>query len=235
MKPIIGIIARSRKNDIGMDSMICADGYRRAVINSGGIPIMIFPTQKINYEETPPREAPKLTDEEKEDLIRELKLCDGFIFPGGNKIYEYDSFIAEYAYENDIPSLGICLGMQTMTAFLSGVEYRQDVLERVSTEKIEHQTFDTYVHNVKIKKESKLFSIIGKEEIKVNSRHKYIIKDIDYGENVMISCYSEDGFPEGIETNKKKFYLGVQWHPESLHEIDENHLKIFKALINACK
>ena len=80
MKPIIGIVARPHITETNLDCMMALDPYRRAVINSGGIPILIFPTQKINYVYTYPKDAPKLLDEEKEDLERVLKLCNGIIF-----------------------------------------------------------------------------------------------------------------------------------------------------------
>lgn len=43
-------------------------------------------------------------------------MCNGIVMPGGCKIYYYDKFIAKYAIENDIPVLGICLGMQILAS-----------------------------------------------------------------------------------------------------------------------
>lgn len=44
--------------------------------------------------------------------INTLKLCDGIIFQGGNIIYPYHFQILEYAINNNIPVLGICMGNQ---------------------------------------------------------------------------------------------------------------------------
>ncbi len=68
-----------------------------------------------------------------------------------------------------------------------------------------------------------------KEEfIQVNSRHE---RYIPYT-NLDISAYSDDGIPEAIENKNKKFFIGVQWHPESL--IDDIYSKrLFNAFIDS--
>ena len=47
----------------------------------------------------------------KKTLLEQIKDIDGFILPGGERISEIDLFIIDYCYKNDIPLLGICLGM----------------------------------------------------------------------------------------------------------------------------
>ena len=47
-----------------------------------------------------------------------LKICDAFLFPGGNKIERYHYEIIEYAINNHKPILGICLGMQAISSYL---------------------------------------------------------------------------------------------------------------------
>lgn len=75
MKPIIGIVARPHKTETNLDCMMVLDGYRRAVIASGGIPILIFPTNTTNYSEVFPKDAPKLKENEKDDLLQILRMC----------------------------------------------------------------------------------------------------------------------------------------------------------------
>lgn len=57
-----------------------------------------------------------------------------------------------------------------------------------------------------------LYNILGENRIKVNSRHnKHIVyTDLD------CVAYSKDGILEGVEDKTKKFFIGVQWHPESI-------------------
>ena len=236
MKPIIGIIVRPHKTETDLDCMMVLDGYRRSVILSGGVPLFICPTQNVNFSITHPKDAPKVTDEEKEDLIRMLKMCDGIIMSGGSRMYDYDLVITDYAYKNDIPVLGICLGMQIMVSYLLKEEIRTNVLEKIDIEKyINHNELELpYVHNVTLNKDSKLFSILGKDTIKVNSRHKYVAKNKEY-DNFDIIAFSEEGFPEGIEVKDKKFFIGVQWHPETMYDYDENMRKIFEFFIDITK
>ena len=74
-------------------------------------------------------------------------------------------------------------------------------------------------HTINIKKNSKIYDIIQKEEITVNSRHKFGIKNT----NLEITGYSNDVI-EVIEDKTKSFFIGVQWHPESLNNDDSKKL-----------
>ena len=58
-----------------------------------------------------------------------------------------------------------------------------------------------------------------KENITVNSRHNYAIKRT----TLEISGHSEDNIIESIEDTNKKFFIGIEWHPESL-ENEESKL-----------
>lgn len=231
MKPVIGIIAKSHTTYTDRTCMCALDGYRRAVSNCGGIPILIMPTQDICFEETRPREARKLTEEEKQDLIQQIKLCDGIILPGGNRIYDYDIFCAKYVLENNIPVLGTCMGMQLLASIDCGEE-RGNILQFIEKEINHNRIPAKYVHKVKIEKDSKLYEIIGKEEIDVNSRHKYAVTKVN---NAKINAISEDGLIEGLEFKDKKFAIGVQWHPEDMSLYDENMKKLILNFIENCK
>ncbi len=88
--------------------------------------------------------------------------------------------------------------------------------------------YEKYVHTVNIDKNSKLYEIIGAEEIKVNSRHTDCVEYTD------LTCVakSNKGIMEAIEDKTKRFFLGVQWHPESMKK-DENSKKIFDKFISS--
>ncbi len=89
-----------------------------------------------------------------------------------------------------------------------------------------HNIDDEYVHEITINNTSKLYEILGKEKIKVNSRHNKCVPHT----KLDIVAYSEDGIIEAIEDKTKKFFIGVQWHPESLLE-DEYSIKLFNYFI----
>lgn len=138
--------------------------------------------------------------------IKELvDFCDGVISPGGNKIYDIDYELIKYLHEINKPTLGICLGMQIIGKLFNGKV-------RIGIDGGMHCREEKYVHNIIIKRDSILYKIIGKEKIKVNSRH---FKQIPYTDLEGVA-YSEDNVLEAIEDKSKKFFMGVQWHPESL-------------------
>lgn len=199
----------------------------KQLLKLGGIPLTILPTQNLEYLHYGLTEDRELTDEEKDDLVEILKMCDGFILPGGCKIFHYDKFIANYALENNIPVLGICLGMQTLAAIDCESEKVIDLIENG----VNHKIIDRYAHKVKISKDSFLYNIVGSEEFMVNSKHKcHVLKTNQFD----VVGYSEDGIIEAIECKDKSFAIGVQWHPEIIIEDSKEALKIFQEFIRSC-
>lgn len=144
-------------------------------------------------------------------------LCDGIVLSGGDDFTYQDFLLVDYLYENDIPTLGICLGMQTMAKYFSDID-EIDIQNHLSKEK--------YVHCINIKKNSLLHDILQQEKILVNSRHKSAIIQTDLN----ISALSDDYVIEAVEDTSKKFFLGVEWHPESLN--DEFSQKLFDYFVN---
>jgi len=152
-----------------------------------------------------------------EAIINAVSLCDGIVLSGGQYNTENDYKLIKYLYANNIPTLGICLGMQGMCMTFNN---------KLEVKIPNHNSLDEYVHNININKDSLLYKIIGKDKIRVNSRHNYSIPKTDFKINAM----SDDNIIEGIEDSNKKFFLGVQWHPESTEDIDNYNL--FKYFID---
>ena len=170
-KPVIGIVGRKIDNIYKVNENII-----KKVIKYDGIPILLLPNDNLN---------------------EILNICDGIIMPGGNNIYDYDKYICDYCIKNDIPLLGICLGMQIMC---------NEKLKRIEN----HQGVN---HKIIIKDNTKLSNII-KNNI-VNSRHNECVIDTS---NYIVSALSNDGVIEAIEHKTNKFNIGVQWHPEDLDD-----------------
>lgn len=148
---------------------------------------------------------------ENNDEFKKIKetidLCDGIILPGGSGIRDIDYKITEYLYSIDKPTLGICLGMQII-----GKTFNGKIREKV--ENGTHNSSEEYVHNIIISEDSLLHKILKETKIKVNSRHENYIPYIKQLESV---AYSEnDNILEAVEDKNKRFFIGVQWHPESL-------------------
>lgn len=214
MLPIIGIVSRPDVLKSGRKVDIVYQNIRKIIIELGGIPLGIEPP--IIDETT------KLNLEAQEKLNRLLKLCDGFIFQGGDDFYNYDFHIVDYAYQNNIPSLGICLGMQLMSVYMNGR------LKKLNTNT--HHQLKDYVHSIEIRKSSKLAHILKTTKLDVNSRHHdYVMKT-----DLEVSAFYENVI-EAVEDKNKTFFIGVQWHPEDMIAYDEVMKRLWSAFIDACR
>lgn len=228
-KKIVGYVCRREDTKEGTYS-ISDENIRKAIITSGGVPLLIVSSQGNDYIDKEPVKVAAFTEEEKNDLHQILDLCDAFILPGGYIWYELDELIIAYAIKNDKPLLGICLGMQVLGKMINKEETERAKDSTIKNEtSFNHCCSDEYAHYVHIKKGSKLYEAVGSEQLLVNSRHNYHIPKL---EEDYISAYSEDGLIEGIELSSKKFIVGTQWHPENLIEKDEASQKIFKKLLS---
>jgi len=211
MKPIIGVITRPELSSEKNNTLVVYDDVRRSIIQNGGIPIGVLP---LNYK----------VNDFNDEVFRIIDKCDGIIFQGGDSFTQYEFECMKYVYDKDIPTLGICLGMQLMGCLFEG-----ELIDINSS--VHKQKEFKYVHDVLLKNDSKLYQIFQTDKIKVNSRHKETIINT----NLEITAISSDGLIEGIEDKSKKFFVGVQWHPESMTSYDILESRLFNYFINMCR
>lgn len=215
MKPWIGIITRPTHSESNHPIEVIYSAIKNTIINHGGIPIVIIPTTS---------KLEEYTNNNLEDNLELIQKCHGIILQGGDDFYPYDLKILEYLKKENIPVLGICLGMQTMAYLDNGI------LKKHQTSNHD-QPNQKYVHKVMIDPNSKLYQILKKEIINVNSRHKETITHT----NLDVVGKSEDGIIEAVEDKEKDFYIGVQWHPETMITYDEDMNKLFAHFIKICQ
>lgn len=223
-KPIIGIVSKHFVKEETRPNMYIRDEIKQAIFDNGGIAIGIL-LPKYEKKDVEDNWENNLDNIEYNNLISQIKLCDGILFQGGGICDNYEMIVAKYCYDNNIPTLGICCGQNVIVRALGGTTKLIENPEK-------HNTNDLYVHSVRITNNTKFSKIIGKEIIDVNSRHK---KTIDTHPKLISNCICDDGYIDGVEAPDKTFYMAFRFHPESLYKIDENQNKIFIEFINVCK
>ncbi len=206
-------------------------------------------------------DADELEEMSYDDASSLLSKYDGLIIaPGfGKRGCEGKMKAIRYARENNVPVLGICLGMQLMV-----VEFARNVMglkEANSTEfdpNTPHPVVDMMEEQKKQLKlggtmrlgaqrmevvEGTLLYRIYKSKSKVvyeRHRHRYEVNHQRYkdmfkrpgedGYKLVISAISD--FVEAVELDSHPFFLGVQFHPEYKTKVGSVH-PIFKAFVEA--
>lgn len=167
-----------------------------------------------------------------------LKGMDGIVIaPGfGHRGVDGKFAAIKYARENDIPCLGICLGMQCMV-----IEFARDVLgleganstemERNTPYKVidlmEEQknvtsmggTMRLGAYDCVLKKGSIAYHAYKKEHIQERHRHRFEFNNAykDQFEAAGMKCVGQNpdtGLVEVVELPALKWFVGVQYHPE---------------------
>ena len=229
-KPIIGIIGKYQGKwgeDI-WSKVDIADEIRYLVTENDGIAISLLPTEKtLEFNKNDIKDEKEISKEEIEDLYRQIELCDGFILQGGLYSCNYEIEIAKKVLELNKPLIGICAGFNNILRAL-GTDVMLD-------ETKSHDHYDVnYRHPITLVEDSKLYNLIGKNELQVNSIHSMIAPKEMVEAYAKITSYSYDGLVESFEVPNKKFVLGIKWHPELMLEEEYVH-RIFKEFVEACK
>ena len=197
--------------------------YVQSVVDAGGLPVLL-----------------PLADEAVFDEL--LTLVDGVVLTGGGDVEPqaygadaheatkytdpdrdaYDVRIMRTVVEREIPTLGICRGLQVANVAFGGT-LGQDL----EGHEAEHLANDT-AHTVDIAAGSRLASLVGHGDFGVNSLHHQGLDRL--GDGVRAVATSGDGVVEAIELDGADHFLAVQWHPELLRHRPE-HLTLFRDLV----
>ena len=129
-----------------------------------------------------------------------------------------------HAEAEDIPVLGICRGAQLMNLAAGGTLMHD--LHALYEERPQLYTVLPR-REVEVSAGSRLREVVGRSRMLVNSLHMHAVKEP--GANIRVVAMEPSGVPQAIEHRLRRFWLGVQWHPEYLPQ-QPPHQSIFRAL-----
>jgi len=142
----------------------------------------------------------------------------------------FEYAITRGAIDADKPVLGICGGQQLMNVVLGGTLIQHIPDEIANPLPHEQPNPRTEAgHNVKIVAGTLLHRVVNELELPVNSAHHQAVKDV--GQGIVVNAVAPDGVIEGIEDPRRRFVIGVEWHPE--YSISPGDDRIFDAFIRA--
>ena len=187
-----------------------------------------------------------ITKENAKEIFKDM---NGIIVPGG-----FGSRGIQYARENKVPFLGICLGMQTAM-----IEFARDVLGYSDADSTEFNpsslhpvialmpeqngvvnlggTMRLGSYPCLLDPTSKAFTLYGKKDIAERHRHRYEVNN-DYREVFRSNGLAPVGFSpdnhivEMVELKDHPFFVATQAHPEFKSRPDRPH-PLFKGFIGA--
>jgi putative glutamine amidotransferase len=211
--------------------------YIQAILNSGGIPIIIPPMKQ-------------------KDMIAMLRQCDGVMLIGGPDYHpsnygeealpdpilslldkereEFDfRFIKHVIKRTKLPVLGICGGLQLINIYFGGTLV-QDLETTFPGRGEEHRSEIKQPHAehpVHLLWTGKMRHIYGKSILPSTvSSHHQCIKII--GKDLNFEGFAPDGTPEALSHFSRPYLFAVQWHPEQDYQANK---KLFKSLISAAR
>ncbi|HTS91400.1 MAG TPA: gamma-glutamyl-gamma-aminobutyrate hydrolase family protein [Stellaceae bacterium] len=207
--------------------------YCSAVVRAGGLPVLL--------------------PHEPEQAKAYLRLIDGLVVTGGafdvdptlfgagerhptvttkEQRTEFELAITRLAVESDRPVLGICGGQQLLNVALGGslIQHIPDEVPGALAHEQKNPRTEPG-HTVRLTEGTRLREIAGAGEIPVNSAHHQAVKAP--GPGLVVDATAPDGVIEGIEDPRRRFCIGVQWHPE--YGISEADNRLFAAFITAAR
>lgn len=185
-----------------------------------------------------------------------LSDCDGILVPGGfgNRGIEGKITAVKFARENNVPYLGICLGMQAAV-----IEFARNVLNMKDANSSEFSKDSDYMvidlmeqqqgvvtkggtmrlgaYPCKIRENTLLHRSYDKLEVSERHRHRYEFnnkfrEDFE-NSGMVISGISPNGMlVEAVEVPENTFFVGVQYHPEFKSRPNRAH-PLFKKFVES--
>ena len=193
----------------------------------------------------------------RENIAERLKGMAGVIIcPGfGQRGIEGKIIAAEYTRTHDIPTFGICLGMQMMVIeFARNVLGYKDANSAEMDDKTPHNVIDMMeeqknitemggtmrlgAYDCVLVKGSRTYEAYQKTEVSERHRHRYEFNNQyqeEYEKNGMkcVGINPAANLVEIVEIPEKRWYIGTQFHPEYSSTVLHPH-PLFMDFIKAC-
>jgi putative glutamine amidotransferase len=231
-RPRIGITMDVGAPDENRKTLELPADYATSVAQAGGMPLLLPFTHDAEL---------------REEMIASI---DGLLVPGGNdldpKLYgqaqhptteladrdrqDFDLAMLALAEARQLPTLGICMGCQTMNVQRRGTLHQH--LPELS-EELQHRKEGerTNAHDVNLRPGTHLAHAMKLENLEANSRHHQGIDRVGHG--LIPTAFAPDGLVEALEDPSLPFWVAVQWHPENL--AGTPHQRLFTALVEAAR
>ena len=189
---------------------------------------------------------------------KQFKDVDGIlILPGfGSRGSEGKILSSKYARENNIPFLGICLGMQCAiidfarhVCGLKGANSTEfnkrtkhpviDLMESQKAIKIKGGTMRLGAYDCTIKSGTKTYSAYRSKKISERHRHRYEVNNryknrLEKAGMVISGVNDSLGVVETIEISDHPWFVAGQFHPELKSRVNKAH-PLFREFIKASK
>ncbi len=181
-----------------------------------------------------------------------IVICPGF----GRRGIEGKIVAAEYTRTNDIPTFGICLGMQMMVIeFARNVLGYKDANSAEMDEKTAHNVIDIMeeqksvtqmggtmrlgAYECELVNGSRVMEAYGREShIQERHRHRYefnnrYLQEFELAGMKCVGINPDAHLVEIVEIPEKKWYIGTQFHPEYSSTVLHPH-PLFMSFTKAC-
>jgi putative glutamine amidotransferase len=150
---------------------------------------------------------------------------------------EFEIELVRLASEADVPLFAICRGIQVLNVARGGtlVQHIPDEIASGVDHNVREPRF-AIAHDVWVTAGSLLDRLMRETEddggFPVNSRHHQAVKTL--GTGLITTATAPDGVVEALEDPSKRFFLGVQWHPENFYRTGEFRA-LFEGFIEAAR
>lgn len=182
---------------------------------------------------------------------RDPRTIDGLVLGGGSDVYplafegrpkpgyrydlargDMEASWALAARRHDLPVLGVCRGAQMLNV-LAGGSLHMD-LAAFEGAKLAPSRWDhlTARKRVRLRGGSRLAGILGPAPLRVNAIHQQAIDRLGVG--LTVAAREANGLIQAIEDRSRRFWIGVQYHPEFML-YRTRHRRLFKALVQAAR